>query len=116
VLRQQYKVIEALEQRDWEDVSDETGDWTEYVRVMSGYADTTHDRKLFREYCDQLLIQFKHIRSAAIVRDARRCSEAIRACDPILDNLSREFPVTVAAAARRAERLKVDHTDPPRMP
>ena len=46
VIRQQDKVLEALDECDWSDVIDEAGDWTEYVRVLSGYADTSHDRVL----------------------------------------------------------------------
>jgi hypothetical protein len=117
VIRQQDKVVAALNECDWEDVIDEAGDWTEYVRVLSGYADTTHDRALFRECCDQLLSQIKQIRDSAIRRDFVRCQAAIRSSDPILDKLGREFPVTRAAAAiRRAERRSGDHSGSPRMP
>jgi len=117
VIHQQHKVVEALDECDWAEVIDEAGDWTEYIRVLSGYADTTHDRALFRQCCDQLLAQIKQIRDAAIRRDAVRCQTAIRGCDPIMDKLSREFPVTrAAAAARQAERRSGGHSGVPRMP
>ena len=117
VIRQQEKLIEAVDDLDWSDVIDEAGDWTRYVRVLSGYADTTHDRALFRECCDQLLLGIRQVRDAGIRRDSIRCQAAIRGCDPVLDKLGREFPVTrSAAAAHQAERRSGSHASNHRMP
>lgn len=117
VIRQQDKVTGALVESDWEDLIDEAGDWTRYVRQLSGYADTTHERALFRKHCDRLLAQINQVRDAAIRRDTARCQAAIRDCNPILDELSREFPVTrSAAAARRAERRSGSHSGGAMMP
>ncbi len=92
VLRQEQKVIDELQQRDWNDVLEETSEWTEQVRSLSGYASTTHDPARFRAHCDRLLAQIQGIRDAALRQDPVACHGAIHSCDPVLDRLSREFP------------------------
>jgi hypothetical protein len=102
VLRQQGKVIDELQQRDWKDVLDEASDWTEQIRVLSGYAHATHDPVRFQAYCDRLLAQTQAIREAALRRDPVRCHGAIHGCDAVLDQLSREFPTHVGPTASPA--------------
>jgi len=94
VIRQQDKVTKELDKGDWEELQDEAGDWVEYVRTLSGYADTSHDPEQFRSYCDQLLTATQSLRRSARTRDRVRCQRAINACDPILDQFARTFPLT----------------------
>ena len=94
VLRQQDTVTKELHRRDWGELVDEAGDWVEYVRVLAGYAGTSHDPNRFRQYCDELLTATQEVRRAAAAHDAARCQQAIAACDPALDKLSTTFPMT----------------------
>jgi hypothetical protein len=102
VIRQQDKVLKELRRGKWSQVTDEAGDWTEYVRVLSGYAGSTHDPAKFRYYCDQLLVQVQAVRDAGVREDSMRCEAAIRACDPFLNGLSREFPIAAVAPPPRS--------------
>jgi hypothetical protein len=97
VLQQQDKVTKELHRRDWGELVDEAGDWVEYVRVLAGYAGTSHDPARFRQYCDELLVATQEVRRAAAAHDAARCQQAIAACDPVLDRLSTTFPTTRSA-------------------
>jgi len=92
VLKQQSHLLKKVQKRDWKEVEDETADWTEYIRVLSGQADTSYDPRGLRGYCDQLLARMGAVREAAIRRDAIACERAIHACDPTLDRLARAFP------------------------
>ena len=93
VIRQQDRVTRELNKRDWDELIDEAGDWVEYVRVLNGYASSSHDPERFRRHCDRLLRATQAVRSAAQDRDANRCRRAIDACDPILDQFTRAFPL-----------------------
>jgi len=93
VIRQQDKVIKELNKGKWEHVVDETGDWTEQVRALNGHAGHSSDPPKFRRYCEQLLGHTQAARNAAMRADAAGCDRAIRACDPILNQFSRDYPV-----------------------
>lgn len=103
VVHQQEKIVKVLNKRQWDSVVDEATDWTEYVRVLSGYADTTHDPARMRRYCDQLLAQIRSLRSGALTRNVTRCDQSLQACDPILNALTRDFPTTVPLVPARPE-------------
>ena len=94
VVRQQDEVAEQLRDRDWEDLMDEADDWVERVRELSGYAETSHNPARFRRQCDKLLAATEAVRRAARSRDPQACRRAIDACDPLLDQLVRDFPLT----------------------
>jgi|KBSSwiStaDraftv2_1062776.scaffolds.fasta_scaffold667101_1 hypothetical protein len=90
VQRQQAKVAKELEKQKWKNVVEEAGDWTEYTRTLNEYAELSRDPKHFRQCCGQLLTQIEQLRSAAFRHDAVACEKALRACDPLLDQLSRD--------------------------
>src|SRR5690606_18905068 len=69
VLNQQHKVLKEIRRGDWVEVEDEASDWVEQVRVLNGYAGTSHDPQRFRAYCEQLLVQIQAIRRAAAYGD-----------------------------------------------
>ena len=94
VTRQEGKVVKALNERDWEEVVDEAGDWLRDARELSGHANTSHDPTRFRGYCDALLREMQVLRQAALRRDAGSCERAIQACEPVLDRFIRTFPLT----------------------
>lgn len=101
VIKQQDKVLKQLRKGHWSQTVDEAGDWTEYVRTLNGYAGTSHDPARFHAYCEQLLVHTQAARDAAVRSDAIRCEQAIRACDPILNSFSRDFPISAAAPPAR---------------
>src|SRR4029079_5222196 len=92
VQEQQDKVVKKLQRQDWTGLVKETNTWTDDVRTLSGYANTTPDPNRFRTYCDQLLAQTQAIRDAALHQDPIACNNAVRGCDPVLNQLSRDFP------------------------
>lgn len=98
VLHQQERLSKPLAERDWKEVADEAGDWISYTRELNGYAETTANPARFRRYCEQLLGQLTALRDAGLRHDAVACQQAIRACDPSLQQLSREFPTVIAPA------------------
>src|SRR5690606_38581453 len=57
VLNHQHKVLKEIRKGDWVKVEDEASEWVEKVRVLNGYAGTSHDPQRFRTYCEQLLVQ-----------------------------------------------------------
>ncbi len=99
VLRQQETVAKEFSKRDWHELSQEANDWAAYTRELQGYAHTSADPARFRRYCDQLLQQIRRIDDAAARRDGPGCEQAIRGCDPILNQLSRDFPTAIVPAA-----------------
>ena len=69
VIGQQEKVAHELGKRDWEELDEEANDWVEYTRTLLGYADTSHDPQLFRQYGDELLAATREVQRAAGQRD-----------------------------------------------
>ena len=120
VIHQQDKVAKELERRDWSELVDESGDWVEYTRSLIGYADTSHDPTRFRQHANKLLAATQAVRRAARQRDARACERALEACDPPLDQLCRDFPLTVSPARQAPRRTgpaqKQSNQQPPRVP
>lgn len=98
VLRQQEEVRQELAGRDWEELTEEAGDWVRYTRELTTHADASHDPAVFRRLCGQLLTAAESLRRAAAYHDARGCAEAIDAADPVLDEFSRTFPLSRPAA------------------
>lgn len=94
VVEQQHTVLKELEKRDWDELVDESYDWVQYVRTLSGLADTSHDPAEFSRQCDDLLRATEAVVRAARSRDAVRCQQAIDACDPVIDRFCRTFPRT----------------------
>ena len=94
VSRQEAEVREALRERDWEDLEEETDEWLGDMRRLAGYADTTHDPARFQRNCDTLLRGMYALRRAAAHRNVGACVEALNTCDPALDDLTRGFPLT----------------------
>jgi hypothetical protein len=109
VIHQQDKVAKELERRDWSELVDESGDWVEYTRSLIGYADTSHDPTRFRQHANKLLAATQAVRRAARQRDARACERALEACDPPLDQLCRDFPLTVSPARQAPKRTGPAH-------
>jgi hypothetical protein len=110
-IRQQDTVRKELDKRDWEELMDETSDWMEYVRVLNGYAETTSNPRPFRDCCSRLLSRMESLHAAALRRDAQACETALRGCDPLLDQLSRDYPLarpqTTAAHAGGASPAQI---------
>ena len=104
VIHQQDEVREELEDRDWEDLVDEVGDWARYVRELSGYAPASHDPDRFRWYCDQLLESIDLVRRAARAQAFAQCQRSIDACDPLLNRFIKAFPITASAASIPAHK------------
>lgn len=117
VIAQQDKVLKQLRRGNWSQVVDEAGDWTEYVRTLNGYAGTSHDPARFHAYCEQLLVHTQTARDAGVRNDAIRCEQAIRACDPILNQFSRDFPISaVAPPVARPAQPASSRPPAPRVP
>jgi hypothetical protein len=106
VLRQQAKVAKELEKRKWKEVVDEAGDWAEYTRTLNGYSELSRDPKRFRQCCGQLLTEIEQLRSAALQHNSAACERALRACDPLLDQLSRDQQAAPAAAPHDAPQSR----------
>jgi hypothetical protein len=98
VIRQQEEVASQLAQHDWAELEDEASDWITDIRMLNGYAGAAHDPDQFRAYCDKLLLEAQTLRSAARRHDEAGCRQAIDACDPLLDEMSRTFPLAAADA------------------
>jgi len=105
VERQQHRVAHELEKGDWKELADEAGDWLEYTRELLGYANSSHDPARFRKYTTQLLAHVRRFRSAAYERNAEACRRALAACDPILDDFFRDFPLTTDRRRLRPARV-----------
>ncbi|HOB72961.1 MAG TPA: hypothetical protein PKG54_00410 [Phycisphaerae bacterium] len=116
VIAQQDKVLKALRKGKWSKVADEASEWTEYVRTLNGYAGTSHDPEQFHSYCEQLLVHTQAARDAAVREDAVRCEQAIRACDPILNRFSRDFPISAVAPPVTKPPKPTASKTPPRVP
>lgn len=91
---QQAKVLKELNERKWDSLLDESGDWLEHIRKLSGYAGSSSDPNAFQDYCGRLTREVQALRKAALVRDVEGCKKSILACDPILDEFCRKFPLT----------------------
>lgn len=96
VTAQQAKVAKELAKRDWEELTDEAGDWIVYSRELAGYAPTTHDPSLLRACCQELSRHAEALRQASLRRNAAAAEEAIAACDAPLNRLVQSFPLTRA--------------------
>ncbi len=94
VIEQQSAVRAELDARDWVEVNEEIDDWVTETRKLMGYADTAHDPKRFRAYCNELLAAFEPLRQAAARQDPVAARERLEACNPILNRFSRDFPLT----------------------
>jgi hypothetical protein len=103
VIAQQEEVDRELQQRDWEDVIDEAGDWVEQVRTLRGFADTSENPARFRELSDQLLRAVILVRKVARVKAAGQCQRALDACDPLLNQFSREFAMVERRPLRQSD-------------
>lgn len=97
VTSQQREVTEQLAKRDWSELAKESSDWIRYARELSGYAGTTSDPNAFRGCCDQIIAGAETLRQAALRRDAATAQQALAACDPPLNQLCRQFPLSQAA-------------------
>ncbi len=94
VIEQQSAVRTELDARDWVEAGEEIDDWVTDTRKLMGYADTTHDPRLFRAYCNELLAAFEPLHRAVARQDPVAARERLEACNPILNKLSRDFPLT----------------------
>jgi hypothetical protein len=99
VVKQQDKIVKKLQKQDWTGLLDDTTKWTQDVRELQTYANTTYDPARFHQYCDNLLVQTQTIRDAALRQDPVACNAALHNCDPILDRMSRDFPTNVTVIA-----------------
>ena len=70
VLAQQSKVESELKKPDWEELSEELGDWAKHVRRLNGRAGSSKNPARMREYCGALLREIDAMRKAARARDA----------------------------------------------
>ena len=102
VIKQQDKVFREIRKQHWSRVVDEAVTWTEQTRVLSGYAGASHDPARFQMYCEQLLAQVQAVRDSAVREDSVHCEQAFRACDPILNRFSRDFPIARSPRRRRS--------------
>lgn len=98
VIHQEEKVVKQLQERDWEDLLKESSTWMEDTRKLIGYAGTSQDPPRFRQYGNELLVAIEGVRTAAQAHDANGCQQAILRCDPILNQFSRDFPLSVVVA------------------
>lgn len=114
VVKQQDKVFKEIRKGHYSHVADEAGKWMEMVRKLNGYAGASHDPAKFQSYCGQLLAQIQIMRDAAVREDSVPCEEAFRACDPILNNFTRDFPISAVAPPARTGRPT--SSPPPRVP
>lgn len=103
-VRQQAKVVKELQDRDWNDLVDETGDWMEDIHMLSTYAEQTNSPDRFRACCDALLTHAQALRSSAMRADANGCEQAIRRSDPYITALSRDFREAAASDAAPVKR------------
>jgi hypothetical protein len=93
VLKRQTEVQKNLNKRDWEEVEDHLGDWTNDVRKLNGKADTAKDPARMRECCAGLLREIDAMHKATAARDAAAVSKALERANPWLDRLSNENPL-----------------------
>ena len=103
VNRQQVRVNEKFNKRDWEDLEEEAGDWIADIRALNGYASTSHDPEKFRTLASQLLEAVQDLKSAAGARNADRCRGDLESADRILNQFSKAFPLTEPADAPPSE-------------
>lgn len=99
VNRQQMRVNEKFNKRDWEDLEEEAGDWIVDIRALNGYASTSHDPEKFRVLASQLLEAVQGLKSAAGARNADGCRGHLESADRILNQFSKTFPLTEPADA-----------------
>lgn len=96
VTRQQAEVAEQFAKRDWTELTEESSDLVSYARELSGYAATTHDPAMFRACCEQIVRNGEALRQAALRHDAAAANQALAACDPPINQLAQNFPLTWA--------------------
>jgi hypothetical protein len=118
VIEQQDKVLKELRKGHFSKAADLAGEWMEDVRVLNGYAGASHDPARFQAYCGQLLARTQTVRDAAVRNDSVRCEEAIRSCDPVLNDFTRDFPMSAIAPPAAAPRppKAASSPPPPRVP
>ncbi|HSW47206.1 MAG TPA: hypothetical protein VLM89_16705 [Phycisphaerae bacterium] len=112
-IEQQGAVRVQLNDGDWADAADEVNDWLQYTRTLLGHAETSHDPAKFRAYGNELLAAIERLRQAIARHDMRASQDALRACDPILDKLSRDFPLTAPSPCPAASPSN-NQAPPPR--
>lgn len=94
VSEQQTKVGRQLGEHDWEDLVKRSSEWMDRVRELAGYAGTSSNPALFRSCCQQLQEQVQTLEQAAMMRDMDRSQRAFAACNPPLNTLTQNFPLT----------------------
>ena len=104
VTRQQEAVRTEINDRDWIEAGEEIDDWVQYTRKLIGYAETSRDPARFRAYGNELLAAIERLRQAVQRQEPRGSLEALRACDPILNRFSRDFPLTASAGPPPPDR------------
>lgn len=114
VVQQQDKVFKEIRKGRYSHVADEASRWMEQVRRLNGYSGSSHDPRRFQTYCEQLLTQIQAVRDAAVREESIRCEQAWRACDPILNNFTRDFPISAISPPPRTGRPT--SSPPPRVP
>ena len=97
VNRQQIRVNEQFNKRDWEDTEDEAEEWAVDVRELNGHASVSHNPEKYRELASKLLDAVQNVRSSARARDAERTRKALDSADAILNQFSKTFPLTESA-------------------
>ena len=113
VVKQQDKVFKEIRKGHWSHVADEAGKWMAQIRRLNGYSGASHDPHRFQAYCEQLLAQVQAVRDAAVREESIRCEQAFRSCDPILNNFTRDFPISALAPPARP---RASSSPPPRVP
>lgn len=93
VIKQQTAVRTEINDRDWVEAGEEIDDWAQLARKLVGYADTSRDPARFRAYGNELLGAIERLRLAVGRQDAQTATNALNACDPILNKFSRDFPL-----------------------
>ncbi len=98
VLDQERTVQKDLKDRDWEELDDDSADWSKYVRKLMGQANTCGNPAKMREYCTSLLREIEGLQRAAAAKDGKAAGAALTRMRPILDRMSAEFPLVEPAA------------------
>lgn len=97
VLDQQTTIADELKKRDWEELSEELGEWRSKVRNLNSVAHTSENPERLRSYCDRLLSLIGEMQTGARHGAAETVRVALDAADPVLDDLSGDFRITEPA-------------------
>lgn len=103
VVQQQVRVQHELERRDWSELSDELSNWQQQIRRLAGVADSSHDPQRLRDHCTTLSDHLQLMRQAERARDAEALWDTLEAVDPVLTQISHEFPLTAPNAPASQE-------------